>query len=49
MTDLIQRFMYTYLYYEAAHLNSLQSDMVRNMIVLMGAVVSSRWCFCFSC
>ena len=39
LTDLIQRFMYTYLYYEAAHLNSLQSDMVRNMIVLMGAVV----------
>jgi len=27
--------MYTYLYYEAAHLNSLQSDMVANMIVLM--------------
>ena len=39
LTDLIQRFMYTYLYYEAAHLNSLQSDMVRNMVVLMGAVV----------
>jgi two-component system sensor histidine kinase YesM len=39
LTDLIQRFMYTYLYYEAAHLNSLQSGMVRNMIVLMGAVV----------
>jgi len=39
LTDLIQRFMYTYLYYEAAHLNSLQSDMVRNMIILMGVVV----------
>lgn len=35
LTDLIQRFMYTYLYYEAAHLNSLQSDMITNMIVLM--------------
>lgn len=35
ITDLIQRFMYTYLYYEAAHLNSLQSGMVTNMIVLM--------------
>jgi len=34
-TDLIQSYMYTYLYYEAAHLNSLQSDMVANMIVLM--------------
>lgn len=31
--------MYTYLYYEAAHLNSLQSDMVINMIVLMVIVV----------
>jgi len=39
LTDLIQRFMYTYLYYEAAHLNSLQSDMVINMIVLMVIVV----------
>ncbi|NLX76053.1 MAG: sensor histidine kinase [Clostridiaceae bacterium] len=35
ITDLIQRFMYTYLYYEAAYLNSLQSGMVTNMIVLM--------------
>jgi two-component system sensor histidine kinase YesM len=34
-TDLIQTYMYTYLYYEAAHLNSLQSDMVKNMILLM--------------
>ncbi len=36
-TELIQKFMYTYLYYEAAHLNQLQSTMIRNMIVLMGA------------
>lgn len=35
LTDLIQRFMYTYLYYESAHLNNLQSGMIRNMIVLM--------------
>jgi len=35
LTDLIQRFMYTYLYYEAAHLNSLQTGMVANMIFLM--------------
>jgi len=35
LTDLIQKFMYTYLYYESAHLNSLQSGMIRNMIVLM--------------
>lgn len=39
LTDLIQRFMYTYLYYEAAHLNSLQSDMITNMILLMIIVV----------
>ena len=35
LTDLIQKFMYTYLYYESAYLNSLQSDMVTNMILLM--------------
>jgi len=39
LTDLIQRFMYTYLYYESAYLNSLQSDMITNMIVLMVIVV----------
>ena len=49
LTDLIQRFMYTYLYYEAAHLNNLQSDMVRNMIVLMGAVVFLALVLLFSC
>jgi len=31
--------MYTYLYYESAYLNSLQSDMITNMIVLMIIVV----------
>lgn len=39
ITDLIQRFMYTYLYYEAAHLNDLQTTMIRNVIVSMGLVV----------
>ncbi len=38
-TDLIQKYMYTYLYYEAAHLNALQSAMVTNMIVLIGVAV----------
>jgi two-component system sensor histidine kinase YesM len=39
LTDLIQKYMYTYLYYEAAHLNALQSTMITSMIVLMGGVV----------
>jgi two-component system, sensor histidine kinase YesM len=39
LTDLIQKYMYTYLYYEAAHLNTLQSTMVMNIIVIMGIVV----------
>jgi len=39
LTDLIQEYMYTYLYYEAVHLDALQTTMIRNMIVLMGAVV----------
>ena len=39
MTDLIQEYMYTYLYYEAVHLNALQSTMITSMIVLMGVVV----------
>lgn len=38
LTDLIQEYMYTYLYYEAAHLGALQTTMIRNMIVLIGAV-----------
>ncbi len=39
LTDLIQKYMYTYLYYEAAHLNALQSAMISSMIVIMGVVV----------
>lgn len=39
LTDLIQTYMYTYLYYEAAHLNALQTTMIKNMIVLMGTAV----------
>lgn len=39
LTDLIQKYMYTYLYYEAAHLNELQTTMITNMIVLMAIVV----------
>ena len=39
LTDLIQEYMYTYLYYEAAHLDALQTTMIRNMIVLMAVIV----------
>ena len=38
MTDLIQEYMYTYLYYEAVHLDALQTTMITNMVVLMGTV-----------
>ncbi len=38
-TELIREYMYTYLYYEAVHLDALQSTMITNMIVLMGAIV----------
>jgi two-component system sensor histidine kinase YesM len=38
ITGLIQEYMYTYLYYEAAHLNTLQSTTISSMIVLMGVV-----------
>ena len=38
-TGLIQDYMYTYLYYEAAHLNALQSSMVASMIKLIAVVV----------
>lgn len=37
-TDLIQEYMSTYLYYEAAHLNALQSAMISSMIVFMSVV-----------
>jgi two-component system, sensor histidine kinase YesM len=40
MADLIQEYMYTYLYYEAVHLDALQSTMITNMVVLMGVVVA---------
>lgn len=39
LTDLIQEYMYTYLYYEAVHLGVLQTTMIRNMVVLMSVVV----------
>jgi two-component system sensor histidine kinase YesM len=39
MTELIQKYMSTYLYYEAAHLNALQTTMIRNMVLLMSVVV----------
>ncbi len=39
LTDLIQKYMYNYLYYEAAHLNALQTTMITNMIVIIGVVV----------
>ncbi len=38
-TGLVEEYMYTYLYYEAAHLDALQSTMLRNTVVLMIAVV----------
>lgn len=39
MADLIQEYMYTYLYYEAVHLDVLQSTMTTNMVVLLGLIV----------
>lgn len=39
MTELIQYYMYTYVYYEAKHLNTLQSAMIKNTIMLMVVVV----------
>lgn len=39
LTDLIQKYMYTYLYCESVHLNELQSSMISGMIVLIGVVV----------
>ncbi len=39
LTDLIQEYMYTYLYCEAAHLKALQTTMITNMIVLISAAV----------
>lgn len=39
IADLIQKYMYTYLYYEAAHLNALQSSMISSMIIFIGVVL----------
>jgi len=39
LTDLIQEYMYIYLYHEAAHLNALQTTMIKNMILLIILVV----------
>lgn len=39
LTDLVQKYMYTYLYCEAVHLNNLQTSMITGMIVLIGLVV----------
>ncbi len=40
-TELIQQYMYTYLYYEAVHLNALQTAMIENMIILMVAALAA--------
>jgi len=39
MTELIQYYIYMYAYYEAIHLNSLQSGMISSMIIFMGVAV----------
>jgi two-component system sensor histidine kinase YesM len=39
MADLIQEYMYTYVYYEAVHLDALQTAMITNMIVVMGVIL----------
>ncbi len=39
MTDLIQEYMYTYVYYEAVHLDALQTAMIKNMVILMTLIV----------
>ncbi|MDO5111198.1 MAG: sensor histidine kinase [Clostridia bacterium] len=39
LTDLIQEYMYTYLYYEAVHLDTLQSRMISSMIALMTVIL----------
>ncbi len=39
LTDLIAKYMYIYLYYEAAHLNALQTTTITSMIVLVGVVL----------
>ncbi len=39
LTDLIQEYMYTYLYYEAVHLDALQSSMISGMVMLMTVIL----------
>ncbi len=38
MADLIQEYVYTYVYYEAVHLDDLQTAMITNMVVVMGII-----------
>ncbi len=35
LTDLIQKYMYTYLYFEAAHMSDMQSEMIKKMVVML--------------
>ena len=39
LTDLIQEYMYTYLYHEAAHLNTVQSSMFRRIFIIIGVTL----------
>jgi len=39
LTDLIQVYMYNYLYYEAAHLNELQSTLTFQLEMMMGGIL----------
>ncbi len=35
LTDLIQKYMYTYLYFEAAHMSYMQTAMIKNMVIML--------------
>ncbi len=41
LTELIQEYMYTYLYHEASLLDTLQNEMVRNLWLEIGLVVAA--------
>ncbi|MCD7744739.1 MAG: sensor histidine kinase [Lachnospiraceae bacterium] len=41
LTDLIQEYMYNYLYYEASLLDSLQTDMVRSLWLEIGLIAAA--------
>ncbi len=44
LTDLIQEYMYTYLYYEASHLNALQNDLlvqIRSQLLFLGLAAAA--------